>query len=90
MCLAYPMKVVAIEKDYAFCETSGIRRKVGIQLISNLRVGDYVMVHAGFAIERLNKDAAEETLKVLEEYEDALRGSTAQQKTRKSFSKKDS
>ncbi len=83
MCLAYPMKVISIEGEYALCELSNIKRRVGIQLLNNVRVGDYVMVHAGFAIEKVDRNAAKDTLKVLEEYENALRESTTQQKERK-------
>lgn len=72
MCLAYPMKVVSIAGPRAMAEACGIRREVGIELIKNIAVGDYVMVHAGFAIEKVDTRQAEKTLEVLKEYHEAL------------------
>ncbi|MFH1768705.1 MAG: HypC/HybG/HupF family hydrogenase formation chaperone [Candidatus Omnitrophota bacterium] len=73
MCLAYPMKIISIDKDKALAEAEGIKRKVGVGLLADLRVGDYVMVHAGFAIEKVNTKEAEKTLGVFRQYQDALR-----------------
>ena len=83
MCLAYPMKIVALEKETALAEVSGIRRKIGIQLLSGVHPGDYVMVHAGFAIEKVNENEAQKTLALLREYDDAVRRSSTEQKANK-------
>lgn len=72
MCLAYPMKVISITETQAVAEACGIRRNVGIELIKDLTVGDYVMVHAGFAIEKVDTHEAEKTLAVLKEYHQVL------------------
>ncbi len=76
MCLAYPMRIVEIKGDKAVAQAEGIKREIGIQFMEDLAVGDYVMVHAGFAIEKVNTKEAEETLKVFREYTDALRKSS--------------
>ncbi|MDP2921437.1 MAG: HypC/HybG/HupF family hydrogenase formation chaperone [Candidatus Omnitrophota bacterium] len=67
MCLAIPMKILKIEGDRAVVSSGGVRRSIGISFLKNPRVGDYVIVHAGFAIEKLDTKRAEETLKLLEE-----------------------
>ena len=67
MCLAIPMKILKIEGDKAVVSSSGVRRNIGISFMKNIKPGDYVIVHAGFAIEKLDTVKAEETLKLLEE-----------------------
>ena len=67
MCLAIPMKVLKIQGDRAIVSSGGIQRTIGINFLKNPRVGDYVIVHAGFAIEKLDTVKAEETSKLLEE-----------------------
>ena len=69
MCLAIPMKILKIEGDRANVSSGGIQRTIGISFLKNPRIGDYVIVHAGFAIEKLDTKMAEETLKILEELE---------------------
>ena len=69
MCLAVPMMVTGIENDEAMVELSGVRRRVSIVLISDqeLHSGDYVLVHAGFALEKIDEHHAKERLQFLEE-----------------------
>ena len=67
MCLAVPMKVVEIEGPVARVEESGVRRQVRVDLVEGVQVGDYVIVHAGIAIERLDAHEAEETLRLFAE-----------------------
>ncbi len=69
MCLAVPMMVTGIENDEALVELSGVRRRVSIVLISDqeLHSGDYVLVHAGFALEKIDEHDAKERLQFLEE-----------------------
>jgi hydrogenase expression/formation protein HypC len=62
MCLAVPMKVVEIKGDMAVVESAGLRREVGITLLDKARLNDWVIVHAGFAISKLTKKQARETL----------------------------
>ena len=67
MCLAIPMKVEKIEDDYAIVSLGNVKRKVNISLIENVKKGDYLIVHAGFAIEKLDKKEAKKTLDILKE-----------------------
>lgn len=61
MCLAYPMKVISIEGDYAQVEAEGVRRRVGLALVPEAAIGDDVLIHAGYAISVVDPEAAEET-----------------------------
>ncbi len=67
MCIAVPGKILSIIKNTAEVNFSGARRKVALDLVPKARVGDYVLVHAGFAIQVLEEAEAEETLKLFEE-----------------------
>ena len=68
MCLAVPARVVAIDDDQmATVELSGVTRQVALDLVPETQVGDYVIVHVGFAIERLDEREARRTLSLLEE-----------------------
>jgi len=67
MCLAVPMKVMTISGPVAEVEDRGVRRAVRVDLIDAVAVGDYVIVHAGIAIEKLDQVEAEETLRLLEQ-----------------------
>ena len=67
MCLAVPMKVVEIKGDMAVVESSGLRREAGITLLDKVKPGDWVIVHAGFAISKLTRKQARDTLALFEE-----------------------
>ena len=67
MCLAIPVQVVSIEGDEAETEIAGVRRRVSIALTPEAKVGDYVLLHTGYAIGVVDEAEAEETLKLLEE-----------------------
>ncbi len=67
MCLAIPMKILKIEGDRAIVSSGGIQRIIGINFLKGPKIGDYVIVHAGFAIEKLDTVKAKETLKLLKE-----------------------
>jgi hydrogenase expression/formation protein HypC len=67
MCLAVPVKIVSIDGDAAEIEIAGVRRRVSIALTPEARVGDYVLLHTGYAIGVVDETEAEETLKLLEE-----------------------
>jgi len=61
MCLAIPAKVTAIDGMLATVDMMGNEKVVGIDLVPEVRIGDYVLVHAGFAIEVLDEEVAKET-----------------------------
>ena len=72
MCLAIPLKLVEINGNTAIGEAMGMRREIRVDFIDNPQPGDYVIVHAGFAIERLPKEQALEDLEAWEEVQHAL------------------
>ncbi len=72
MCLAVPLKLVEINGKDAIGEALGMRRAVRVDFIPDPKPGDYVMVHAGFAIERLPEEQAMDDLKTWEELQHAL------------------
>jgi len=65
MCLAIPAFVKSIEGMYADVEVGGVGRRIGIHLTPEVQVGDYVLMHTGYAISIIDADEAEETLKLL-------------------------
>ena len=67
MCLAVPVKVVSIDGNEAEVEIGGVKRRVSIILTPEARVGDYVLLHTGYAINVIDEAEAQETLKILEE-----------------------
>jgi len=67
MCLAIPVRIVSIEGDEAETEIAGVRRRISIALTPETKVGDYVLLHTGYAIGIVDEAEAEETLKLLEE-----------------------
>ncbi|MCK4363604.1 MAG: HypC/HybG/HupF family hydrogenase formation chaperone [Candidatus Aminicenantes bacterium] len=68
MCLGIPAKVVQIDKsNLGKVDYLGTRVKTNFELLDNLKVGDWVILHAGFAISRLNEEEAKETFSLLRE-----------------------
>jgi len=67
MCVAIPMKLSKKNGSVGIVEMEGLRQEVNLQLLENVKVGDYVIVHAGFAIERLDESEAMETIRLMEE-----------------------
>ena len=72
MCLAVPLKLVEVNGNDATGEALGMRRSIRVDFIPEPKPGDYVMVHAGFAIERLPEQQALDDLESWEELQDAL------------------
>ena len=68
MCVGVPMQVVSIDGDDAVAEIDGVRREASLMLLAEpVAVGDYVIVHAGFAISVLDETDAQETLAMMRE-----------------------
>jgi hydrogenase expression/formation protein HypC len=65
MCLAVPAKIVELAGDTATVDMEGVTRDVSVMLLPGVGVGDYVIVHAGFAIGKLDEAEAKETLKMI-------------------------
>jgi hydrogenase expression/formation protein HypC len=67
MCLAIPSKIVEIEDNMGVIDVEGVQKEVSLLLVEDPRVGDYVIVHAGFAIQKIDEAEASESLKILRE-----------------------
>lgn len=73
MCLAVPAKIKSINKREALVDFGGVRKNISLGILSDVKTGDYVLVHAGFAIGKVRKEEAEDTLRALEELKEAVR-----------------
>jgi len=67
MCLGIPMRVESIDGDVATCAIDGVEREASLMMLDEVEVGDYVLIHAGFAIEKIDEKEAQLTLKTLRE-----------------------
>lgn len=68
MCIAWPMRLINILPDkHGIADLDGVSRRVSLRLIENPQVGDYVLVHAGYAIETVEPLKAAEQLKIMQE-----------------------
>jgi hydrogenase expression/formation protein HypC len=67
MCLAIPARITGIDNQMATIDMEGAQREVSLLLLDDARIGDYVIVHAGFAIHRIDEAEAMESLKLLRE-----------------------
>ena len=71
MCLAIPSKITKIENDMATIDVDGVQRQASLLLLDDAVPGDYVIVHAGFAIQKVDEASAQETLRLLKEAAEA-------------------
>jgi len=72
MCLSIPAKIISIDGNMAEVSTGGAVFKAGLHLIEDAMVGDYILLHAGFAIQKISENDASDTLRLLEEMNDSL------------------
>lgn len=70
MCLSIPAKVEKIEDDMAIVSVGGTKYNASLQMLDDVQVGDYILLHTGFAIQKLSEEEAQESLKVFEEFEE--------------------
>lgn len=67
MCLAVPARVMTINGEEAILDYGGVKRNANIGMLSDVKVGDYVLVHVGYAISKMDEEEALETLKLWDE-----------------------
>lgn len=72
MCLSIPAKIIEIKDDTATVEIGGNHYSAGLQMLDDVNPGDYVLLHAGFAIQKISDQEARETLELLREMGDLL------------------
>jgi hydrogenase expression/formation protein HypC len=70
MCLSIPAKIISINDDKAEVSCGGALFSAGLQLVDDVIPGDYVLLHAGFAIQKISEAEAEKTLRILREMQD--------------------
>ncbi len=76
MCVATPMRLASVEGDQGLAELGGVTRKVSLALLESAAPGDYVLVHAGFAIAKVDEEEAALTIEALAACEDEGDGRT--------------
>lgn len=72
MCLAVPAKIKKIEKGRGIVDFGGVRKDISLGILAGVKAGDFVLVHAGFAIGKVQKSEAEDTLKALAELKEVI------------------
>jgi len=70
MCLSIPAKVEQIEGEMAVVSVGGTKYNASLQMLDDVKIGDYILLHTGFAIQKLSEEEALESLKVFEEFEE--------------------
>jgi len=73
MCLAIPGRVVSVAGRTGIVEIMGVTREVSFELLRDISVGEYVMVHAGCAIEKVNEEEALKTMELFKELQDIVK-----------------
>jgi len=74
MCLSIPVKVIKVEGDMADVSAGGAIFRAGLQMLDDVKPGDYVLLHAGFAIQKIDEEEALETIRLLGEIQKAGSG----------------
>jgi len=69
MCLAVPGKIIEIQDLLATVDVNGVTRKISLMLLPDTRIGDFVLVHAGFAIQTIDEEEANKTIELFKEIE---------------------
>ena len=72
MCLGIPVKVIEVDGQSAIVDVGGARREISLLLLDDVRPGEWVILHAGFAIQKMDEEEAEKTLALLRELPGAI------------------
>jgi hydrogenase expression/formation protein HypC len=72
MCLSIPAKIITINGNMAEVSAGGAIFNAGLHMIEDAKPGDYILLHAGFAIQKISEDDAAETISLLEKMQDSL------------------
>lgn len=65
MCVGIPLKILEIKDKEALGEINGVKRRIRIDFLPSLKIGDYVMTHAGFALDLIKEEDAEEIMEAI-------------------------
>lgn len=72
MCLSIPAKIVSIDGTMAEVSAGGTLFRAGLHMIEDAKIGDYVLLHAGFAIQKISEKEAEETIRLFDELNESV------------------
>ena len=72
MCLGIPGKIVEIEKNVAKVDVGGVSREISLDLCPDVSVGEYVLIHTGFAIQKVDEEEAKETMDLLRQMAEGI------------------
>jgi len=67
MCLGIPMKIIEMSGNDAVAEAGGVRKNIRLDLLEKVQEGDFVLIHTGYAIEKLDREEARKTLELIKE-----------------------
>lgn len=67
MCLCVPAEIIELENEHALVNIGGIHKKISIALMNDLKIGEYVLVHVGHALARIEPEEAKKTLELFQE-----------------------
>ncbi len=70
MCLSIPARVESIDGEMAVVNVGGVRYNASLQMVEDVGIGDFVLLHTGFAIQKLSEEEAKETLELFKEFEE--------------------
>ena len=70
MCLSIPAKIDSIDGDMAMVSVGNVTYRASLQLLDDVKIGDYILLHTGFAIQKISEEEAAETLRIFDEFED--------------------
>ena len=70
MCLSIPARVESIDGEMAIVNVGGVKYNASLQMVEDVGIGDYVLLHTGFAIQKISEEDAKETLEIFKEFED--------------------
>jgi len=70
MCLSIPARVESIDGEMAIVNVGGVQYNASLQMVEDVGIGDYVLLHTGFAIQKISEEDAKETLEIFKEFED--------------------
>jgi hydrogenase expression/formation protein HypC len=71
MCLSVPAEIISIDGQMAKASVGGAIREISLQLVEDMHIGDFVLLHTGYAIEKISAEEAEETVRLLRELGEA-------------------
>jgi hydrogenase expression/formation protein HypC len=75
MCLGVPAKIISVDGEVATVDIGGVQYPASLQLLPSAIQGDYVIIHAGFAIEKVDPSEAEETIRLVQDIEKGFENS---------------